>query len=177
MCWDAGFARSRAVDLHPAHADGSPQPRNKRVVSPSTVGAIMEGVSRRKVAGVVMASGVIFALVYVGLRVWIGDVPISANHGVLDLLPKNLTRPLPYFLLLLTYGAIPFLAWVYWNEWADRLKRVGMLVLPAWLIVHLLISRIAETRLFLVPFVIVILPGWLYGLQAHSRQLLKEGSS
>jgi len=49
--------------------------------------------------------------------------------------------------------------------------------LPAWLIVHLLISRIAETRLFLVPFVIVILPGWLYGLQAHSRQLLKEGSS
>lgn len=138
---------------------------------------LWEGVSRRKVAGVVMAGGVIFALVYVGLRVWIGDVPISANHGVLDLLPKNLTRPLPYFLLLLTYGAIPFLAWVYWNEWADRLKRVGMLVLPAWLIVHLLISRIAETRLFLVPFVIVILPGWLYGLQAHSRQLLKEGSS
>ena len=138
---------------------------------------LWEGVSWRKVAGGVMAGGVIFALVYVGLRVWIGDVPISADHGVLDLLPKNLTRPLPYFLLLLTYGAIPFLAWAYWNEWADRLKRVGLLVLPAWLIVHLLISRIAETRLFLVPFVIVILPGWLYGLQAHSRQLLKEGSS
>ncbi len=142
---------------------------------------LWEGVSRRKVAGVVMASGVIFALVYVGLRVWIGDVPISANHGVMDLLSKNLTRPLPYFLLLLTYGAIPFLAWVYWNEWADWLKRVGLLVLPTWLIVHLLISRIAETRLFLVPFVIVILPGLLYGLQArgthHSTSLLKEGSS
>ena len=128
------------------------------------------GLPRQKIGVVVITSGGIFALVYAGLRVWIGDVPISADHSMWDLLTKNLTRPLPLFLILLTYGAIPFLALWYWRDWSSWLKRVGILVLPTWLGIHLLISRIAETRLFLVPFVIVILPALLYGLQSRRTQ-------
>ena len=82
----------------------------------------------------------------------------------LDLLGYNLTSKYTYYNLFATFGVIPILSLVLYDHWPPILKNFCWILIPVWVIVHLLGAVIAETRLFLVPYVMVILPGLLVGL-------------
>jgi hypothetical protein len=45
------------------------------------------------------------------------------------------------------------------------LKAFGIAVVPAWIVIHLFTAVLSETRLLLVPFALVLVPGALLALR------------
>ena len=71
--------------------------------------------------------------------------------------------------LLATMGIIPFLALFSYRKWPHELKVFFWLIVPVWFLVHLFASTMAETRLFLVPYALIFIPGALFGLPRKTR--------
>jgi hypothetical protein len=105
-----------------------------------------------------------FFAVFFGLRLWFAPRPQLIPPG-LDLLANNLADPITWMQLLATFTIVPLLAILSFQAWPRTLKLFFWLIIPIWLAVHLYSSILAETRLLLVPFVLVIIPGALFGLE------------
>jgi hypothetical protein len=73
---------------------------------------------------------------------------------------------------------VPLLAIFSWRRWPLELKAFGLTIVPFWVVIHLFTSVIAETRLLLVPFAVVLLPGALLALAepAPVRGFAQDGS-
>ncbi|MBW2202094.1 MAG: hypothetical protein JRF71_14910, partial [Deltaproteobacteria bacterium] len=63
--------------------------------------------------------------------------------------------------LFATLGIIPLLAVIGYQKWTKQLKIFFWVIVPVWFIIHLFGSVIAESRLFLVPYAMVFIPGAL----------------
>lgn len=121
-----------------------------------------------RLLSVAAASGMVYAGVFVGLRLWFGARPLAVPVGYapgLGFVAYNLGRPITYIQLTATFSLLPLLAALAWRAWPASLKKLGWALVPAWLIIHLLYSVIAETRLLLVPFGLLVVPGVLHGLK------------
>jgi hypothetical protein len=93
------------------------------------------------------------------------------HHPGWDLLEFNLTRWRTWRNLLVTLHALPLLSILSYRAWPSTLKAVLWSVVPAWVVVHFIGAIAAETRLFLVPAAIVLIPGALFWVRERGRDL------
>lgn len=117
----------------------------------------------------------LFVLEYAVLRNLIGERPFMRPHGRtlgMGLLELNLTWLYSYFSTIASFSLIPWLALLYWRRWPPILKRFFWAIVPIWLSVHLVFGAIAEARLLLVPYVIVLLPAALLVVQRERPAVL-----
>jgi hypothetical protein len=99
-----------------------------------------------------------------GVRDYI--IPTSGKSpGGGALLLSNLTWWRTWVFLFATVGLMPLLALVSWKGWPEGLKRFFWAVVPVWFPIHFACAHAAETRLFLVPQVLIFMPGALLGIK------------
>jgi hypothetical protein len=111
---------------------------------------------------------VAFAATYGLVRLAVGPsyyILGNGHHPGFDLLGYNLGRGITYDLIFQTVNIVPLLAALSWRRWPVELKAFGVVIVPAWLVIHLFTSVISETRLLLVPFAVVLVPGALLALR------------
>jgi hypothetical protein len=108
-----------------------------------------------------------YAVTTIALREIIGSAPLFKPFGLSPgtaYLSFNLRSGLTWEFLFRTVNIIPFIAIAGICRWPRELKAFAIAIVPAWLVIHLLASILAETRLLLVPFAVVCIPGALFAL-------------
>lgn len=127
---------------------------------------------RNKVVLVALAF-LCWAVVFVGLRLGYPPremfVPYGKDPGI-PLLVFNLFPP-PFFFLLRFFGFVPILGLAVWSRLKLLQKRLFYVIVPVWVIIHLVASVISETRLFLVPQIIVFIPAFLVFVAAVKEKI------
>ncbi len=117
-----------------------------------------------------LISSGLFLLLLFAVRLHYGPRPVYGLHPPgFDLLLYNLSQVSSYFSLFATYSVLPLIAFLTWKRWPNLLKRFSILMVPLWLLVHFAGGIVAEARLFLVPYVLIILPAVGATLQEPSR--------
>lgn len=116
----------------------------------------------------------IYGLIFVALRYFIYDeqaliLPHGQHPGV-ELFRFNMERRVTWELLLATLNITPILALLGYRNTPEALTRFGWVMVPIWFAIHAYYSVMAETRLFLVPLGIVLIPMALCGVeQVHPQ--------
>ena len=103
-----------------------------------------------------------YLFVFILLRLSYPAQTVIKPYGIepgLEMLFHNLSQLRSYYNLFATFGIFPLLSFLNYPKWPTELKIFSWVLIPLWIIVHLFGGIIAETRLFLVPFVLIILPG------------------
>lgn len=114
---------------------------------------------------IAIAGLLIFSLLYVGIRIAYGPRPFDHMHEPgLDQFLANLRDPFTYYSSLATFLLFPILALFRWRSWPGILRRFSWVLIPIWTLVHSFTSVLAEARLFLVPYAIVIIPAVFAGI-------------
>lgn len=110
---------------------------------------------------------VIFMAIFAGLRMYYGEQRFLTADGYypgIGLLVLNISRLVTWEQILITLGVVPFLAVFAYRAWPGALKIFFWVVVPLWFGVHFFAALVAETRLLLVPFALVFIPGALLGI-------------
>jgi hypothetical protein len=113
-----------------------------------------------RVAGVALVA---WAVIFVSIRWWYGPRPLMLGWGHapgLSLFLFNMRR-YSWVRMVAMFGTLPLLALVGYRRWPHELKTFCWLIVPIWFGVHAFSSVLTETRLLLVPLVLVVLPGCL----------------
>ena len=129
--------------------------------------------NNRKIILPAVASLVIFAVIFAGLRLLYPNQPISVPHGQhmgLELLRYNLFRTLTWTQLFATVSIVPALALLAYKKWPAALRVFFWVMVPIWMLIHPFTSVMAETRVFLVPQVLIFIPGALFLLNDSSAK-------
>lgn len=110
-----------------------------------------------------------WAIIVGGLRLVFGVrpyiVPTAGVSPILPLLTFNLTWWRTWVFLFATLGVLPLCALASWRTWPKVLQRFFWAVVPVWFPLHFALAHAPETRLFLVPQVLLFIPGALLGLE------------
>lgn len=85
--------------------------------------------------------------------------PYGYSPGM-ELLTYNFS-PGALALISRTLGFAPVFGLIAYSAWEPLLKKLFLIIVPVWFAVHFFWSAVAETRLFLVPQIVVLLPGAL----------------
>jgi hypothetical protein len=121
------------------------------------------GVSKTPILIAVLALAV-FTVIFLGVRYLYGPRPLIYPIGIGMSIRVNFLNPHAWAQLALTFGILPFMALFFHSRWPRILKAFFWALFPAWVPIILYTSHMAETRLFLVPHALVIIPGVLFGL-------------
>lgn len=119
----------------------------------------------KKTLLIVVSSLMLFACVFVSVRMVYGYQPAAGIHGMssfFDYLKYNLTFFRLYPELAGTLTFIPVIVIVFLNRLPMILKQWFWLICPAWFAIHLAYSTAVETRLFLVPQILIFIPAFLW---------------
>ncbi|HEX4348516.1 MAG TPA: hypothetical protein VHZ73_13155 [Vicinamibacterales bacterium] len=109
------------------------------------------------------AAALVFVLVYASIHYAYGPRALMLgwdHQRGIELFLFNMRR-YGWVRMTAMFGTLPLLAVVGYSRWPRELKAFCWLILPVWFGVHAFTSVMTETRLFLVPLVVVILPGCL----------------
>jgi hypothetical protein len=112
---------------------------------------------------------VAFAVTYAVVRLAVGSsffIKANGQDPGLELLDYNLTRGQTWDFVFQTLNVLPLLALLAWRRWSPELRAFGVAIVPAWIVIHLFTSVLAESRLLLVALALVFIPGVLAGLGA-----------
>jgi hypothetical protein len=118
----------------------------------------------RKRIFVATVSLLLFAIVFIAVRWYFGFQPAVGIHGM--------TRPMEYFLfnitflrmyplLLGTLSIIPLVVIFHLGKLPALLRHWFWLIVPFWFLIHFVKGTAMETRLFLVPQLLIFLPSFL----------------
>ena len=127
-----------------------------------------EGRRALAIGGVALVA---FAVTTVALRAIVGPGDVIHPHGKQigwELFELNVGRGVTWDKLFQTVTIVPVLAAAAWRHWQPALRAFCVAIVPLWVAVHLVAAVLAETRLILVPYVVVLVPGVLAGLGARS---------
>ncbi len=127
----------------------------------------------KKVIAPVIASLVVFVAAFVAVRMYYGYQAPTVYYvpAGLSMLKLNLLSGMArysYMEVLGTVSLLPFLIIFLWRELPDSLKKLFILMVPVWFGIHYWSVVTWESRLFLVPVVIVLLPSTLRLIQNAS---------
>lgn len=104
-----------------------------------------------------------FVAVYVAIRVVRGPAPWPWGYATgADILWKNLRATSTYLYVGLTVSVLPLLAVWNWRRLPALLRGLLLVMVPTWLMVHLLSAYVAETRVLLVPMAVILIPSALF---------------
>ncbi len=110
---------------------------------------------------------VLFVAIFAGLRIHYGGQQFLTADGYypgIGLLVLNVSRSITWAQILITFGIVPLLAVFTYRTWPRTLKVFFWLMVPIWFGVHFFAALVAETRLLLVPFALVFIPGAFFGV-------------
>ena len=113
---------------------------------------------------------------YFGIREWAVH-PAGTTPG-LSMLRYNLGNDAAWGHVAGTLGIVPVLALLSYRVWHPLLRPLFWAVVPLWLLIHLFCAPLDESRVLLLPQILVFIPGMLCGL-AHWEKVqgveTKEG--
>lgn len=123
----------------------------------------------RPVLATVLAGLLLWAAIVGGMRLVFGVrpyiVPTAGKSPILPLLIFNLTWWRTWVFLFATLGLLPMFAIASRRAWPIPLRRFFWAVAPIWFPAHFCLAHAPETRLFLVPQVLLFIPGALLGIR------------
>lgn len=108
---------------------------------------------------------IVFVMVFVSVRMYYGYQPAVGIHGFnsfTDYLKFNFSFLRLYPELIGTLTFIPFIVLLFFKRLPLILKQWFWLICPVWVVVHFMHSTVVETRLFLVPQVLILIPAFLW---------------
>jgi hypothetical protein len=122
---------------------------------------------------------VVFAVTYAAVRLAVGPADLILPHGQhpgTDLLAYNLGRAVTWENVFRLVNVTPLLALLAVRSWPVELRWLALAVIPVWIVIHLFESVLAEARLLLVPYALVLVPGALFlGVSAASDRPARPG--
>jgi len=130
--------------------------------------AVMHGLRTpqgRRALWCAIAALAVYAVITISLRLIIGPAPLFKPFGLSPggaYAEHNLRSGLTWEYLARTLTIVPFLGLAAIRRWPRELKAFGLAIVPAWLLIHLFASILAESRLLLVPYAVVLVPGALF---------------
>jgi hypothetical protein len=136
--------------------------------------------SQRKGLSVFIVSFTIFVVIFVTLRIIYGRQELLLPYGHypgFDLLQYNLFRVVTWQQLIATLSLIPIIALIGYKKWPLHLYAFFWALVPIWFVVHAFSAVMAETRLFLVPQVMVFIPGALFNFTQKANTLTAQRQS
>ncbi len=131
----------------------------------------------RRVALLSLAALAAYGAAYGAVRIAAGPADLIlpyGRHPGTELLEYNLERGDSGGNLLRFFTLTPVLALAAIPRWPRELTAMAVAVVPVWSVVHLLGAVIAEARLFLVPYTLVLVPGALLLFSAVPRHRYAE---
>ncbi|MEM9718409.1 MAG: hypothetical protein AAGA10_04150 [Bacteroidota bacterium] len=114
-------------------------------------------------------SCIIYIGVFIGLRIYFGfpaPQTVYGNHSFLDFFSWNLMQPTTYYQWIRSFTLLPFFALWFYPKWPTFLKMGFWVMVPLWLVIHFGHGIVRETRLFLVPTSLFLIPGILWGISS-----------
>lgn len=117
---------------------------------------------------------IIFAAVFFGVRIYYGYVPAQswkATSGI-PMIKLNLFSAVgvkAYFEMIGLFSVIPFIILYKFNRFPLQLRVWFLALVPLWFAVHIYSVVIYQTRLFLVPVIIVFIPMMLWLVENNYR--------
>ena len=114
-----------------------------------------------------------YATAYVGIRFWYGYHEVKGSNNLLpglDMFLNNLTEERAYVELWKTLAIFPLWAFFGRKYSPPVLRNWFDLMLLPWFFVHFFMARVAETRLFFVPLIVLIVPVVLFGLDGRKEK-------
>ena len=128
----------------------------------------------QKIAIVIAAiSCALYAIIFFALRHVYGEQPLYTAYGNrlgIEVFVYNISRYITWVQLFATMGILPLMAIFSFRQWPDSLRAFFWAIVPIWFLVHPFVSIMAETRLFLVPFALIFVPGALFGIVKGENQ-------
>ncbi len=122
----------------------------------------------KAIAAPAFASLVVWCLLFVALHFSLGSRPWSLHESGaapgFEILRYNLTNRDAWEHGFGILGFLPLLALLSWRGWAPPLKPVFWSVVPLWCIAQLFCAPLDQSRVLLLPQVLVFVPGVLCGL-------------
>lgn len=113
-----------------------------------------------------------FVVVIAAIRIGRGPADLIEVHGQRPgkgLFYFNLDRAVTWEMMFRTLNIVPFVALAGLARWPRELRAIALALIPVWVVVHAFGSVLAESRLLLVPYVLVLVPGALYAVVGTDR--------
>jgi hypothetical protein len=145
--------------------------------------AVMRGIRTdegRRALRFGLAALAAYAITYASVRLVVGSAPLFKPFGVgpgWGYVKFNLRNGFTWEYLFRTFNVIPFVALAGLSRWPRQLKAFALAIVPVWLVVHLVAAALAETRLLLVPYAVVVIPGALFALAAPAPPEARANAS
>ncbi|MBL7647297.1 MAG: hypothetical protein JNK74_14010 [Candidatus Hydrogenedentes bacterium] len=122
----------------------------------------------KTIAGPAFAALAVWCVLFVVLHVVLGARPWALHESGaapgFGLLRYNLTNPAAWEHAFGMVGILPVLALLSWRYWATPLKAIFWSVAPLWCVGTLFCAPVDQSRVLLLPQVLVFVPGLLCGL-------------
>jgi hypothetical protein len=131
-------------------------------------GAIADPARSRAAVRAGAASLLVGAVVIAAIRLAVGPADLVHPEGEepgAGLLWINLSDGRLWANVFATVTLVPFLAVAAYRRWPAHLRAIALAIVPIWIAVHFVAAAPAETRLLLVPYVLVAVPGALAWLR------------
>ena len=115
-----------------------------------------------------------YAITIATVRLIVGSAPLYEPFYLrpgIDFLSFNLRSGLTWEYLFRTLNVVPIIALAGVRRWPRELKAFALAIVPVWVLAHLFASILAETRLLLVPYAVVFIPGALFALRGSADPL------
>jgi hypothetical protein len=118
---------------------------------------------------IVSAAFAVYAAVFVAVRLAYPAQALVIPHGSPPGLPLflfNVSEWLTWVQLFAVLGILPVLAVFGYRYWPMPLRVFAFSLVPMWVVIHSFAAVMAESRLFLVPQALVIVPGAMFLAQS-----------
>lgn len=119
---------------------------------------------------------VIFFTIFVSLRIHYGYRPqqvwkVPAGLQMLKLNLASSTAVKAYMELIATFAVIPLIILYKFRSFPYLLKKWFLFLVPVWFLIHFISVVAYQTRLFMVPFILIMLPMLLWLIEKETARL------
>jgi len=110
-----------------------------------------------------------FAIIYIGIRWYYGLRPAEVASP-LEGLSTNLISWRGYLEIFGTTSILPLWCILHWKKAAYFFRLIFIGLVPVWFLIHFSVAAVWESRLFLVPTILIFLPMTLETLEKLMHQ-------